>query len=101
MLLIAAIVLIGWIAITASHIVADLYLLRFRLDVADNLLARKHVTQVRVLRRVVDTLLIIVTVGAVLMTFEPVRQYRRQPVRLRRRRRPGRRLRRAAGALAT
>jgi small-conductance mechanosensitive channel len=75
LLLIAAIVLIGCIAITAAHIFADLYLLRFRLDVADNLLARKHVTQVRVLRRVVDTLLIIVTIGAVLMTFEPVRQY--------------------------
>jgi small-conductance mechanosensitive channel len=74
-LLIAAIVLIGWIAITTAHIFADLYLLQFRLDVADNLLARKHVTQVRVLRRVVDTLLIIVTIGAVLMTFEPVRQY--------------------------
>ena len=28
------------------------------------MLARKHVTQVRVLRRVVDTLLIMVTVGA-------------------------------------
>ena len=67
--------LIGWIAITATHIVAELYLLRFRLDVDDNLLARKHVTQVRVLRRVVDTLLIIVTIGAALMTFEPVRQY--------------------------
>jgi small-conductance mechanosensitive channel len=75
LLLIAAIVVIGWIAITAAHIFADLYLLRFRLDVADNLLARKHVTQVRVLRRVVDTLLIIVTIGAVLMTFEPVRQF--------------------------
>jgi small-conductance mechanosensitive channel len=74
-LLVAAIVLIGWTAITAWHITADLYLLRFRLDIADNLLARKHVTQVRVLRRVVDTLLIIVTIGAVLMTFEPVRQY--------------------------
>jgi small-conductance mechanosensitive channel len=74
-LLIAAIVLIGWTAITVSHILADLYLLQFRLDVTDNLLARKHVTQVRVLRRVVDTLLIIVTIGAVLMTFEPVRQY--------------------------
>jgi small-conductance mechanosensitive channel len=74
-LLIAAIVLVGWIAITASHIFADLYLLQFRLDVADNLLARKHVTQVRVLRRVVDTLLIMVTLGAVLMTFEPVRQF--------------------------
>ncbi len=74
-LLIAAIILIGWSAITAAHIVADLYLLQFRLDVDDNLLARKHLTQVRVLRRVVDTLLIMVTVGAVLMTFEPVRQY--------------------------
>jgi small-conductance mechanosensitive channel len=74
-LLIATIVLVGCIVITATHVMADLYLLRFRLDVADNLLARKHVTQVRVLRRVVDTLLIIVTVGAVLMTFEPVRQY--------------------------
>ena len=74
-LLIAAIVLIGWIAITVSHLLADLYLLQFKLDVADNMLARKHVTQVRVLRRVVDTLLIMVTVGAVLMTFEPVRQF--------------------------
>jgi len=74
-LLIAAIVLIGWIAITISHVLADLYLLQFKLDVADNMLARKHVTQVRVLRRVVDTLLIMVTVGAVLMTFEPVRQF--------------------------
>lgn len=75
LLLVAGIVLVGWIAITASHIVAELYLQRFRLDVADNLLARKHVTQVRVLRRVVDTLLIIVTVAAALMTFESVRHY--------------------------
>jgi small-conductance mechanosensitive channel len=74
-LLVAAIILIGWIAITATHIVAELYLLRFQADVVDNLLARKHVTQVRVLRRVVDTLLIIVTIGAALMTFEQVRHY--------------------------
>ena len=74
-LLVAEIVVVGWIAITATHIVAELYLRRFHFDAADNLLARKHVTQVRVLRRVVDTLLIIVIVGAALMTFEPVRQY--------------------------
>ena len=35
--------------IIALHIAADLYLRRFRLDVDDNLLARKHNTQVRVL----------------------------------------------------
>jgi small-conductance mechanosensitive channel len=75
LLIIATIILLGWTAITIAHILADLYLLRFRLDVADNLLARKHVTQVRVMRRVVDILLVIVTTGAVLMTFEPVRQY--------------------------
>jgi small-conductance mechanosensitive channel len=74
-LLVAGIALIGWAAITAVHMTADLYLMRFRLDVADNLLARKHITQVRIARRAVDTLLVILTLGAALMTFEAVRQY--------------------------
>ena len=74
-LTLATIVLLGWIAITATHVTGDLYLRRFRLDAADNLLARKHVTQVRILRRVVDTLIIVLTVSAALMTFESVRQY--------------------------
>jgi small-conductance mechanosensitive channel len=60
---------------TALKIAGDLYLLRFRIDVDDNLLARKHVTQVRVLLRAADVLLVVVTFGAALMTFEPVRQY--------------------------
>jgi small-conductance mechanosensitive channel len=67
--------LIGWAAVTAVNTAATIYLLRFRLDVEDNLLARKHVTQVRILARVLDTLLIVVTISAGLMTFEPVRQY--------------------------
>jgi small-conductance mechanosensitive channel len=67
--------LIGWAAITALKIAADLYLRQFRLDVEDNLLARKHVTQVRVLLRTADVLVVLVTFGAALMTFEPVRQY--------------------------
>jgi small-conductance mechanosensitive channel len=71
----ATIALLGWIAIVAVHIAADLYLLRFRLDVADNLLARKHVTQMRILTRAVDTLVIVLTVGFVLMTYPAVRQY--------------------------
>jgi small-conductance mechanosensitive channel len=75
LLLIAVIGLIGWAAITALTIAADLYLRQFRLDVEDNLLARKHVTQVRVLLRTADVLVVIITVGAALMTFEPVRQY--------------------------
>jgi len=71
----ATIALLGWIAITATHVTGDLYLRRFRLDATDNLLARKHVTQVRILRRVVDTLIVVLTVSAALMTFESVRQY--------------------------
>ena len=71
----AIIGLIGWAAIAALHISADIYLRRYRLDVEDNLLARKHNTQVRVLLRSVDVLLVLFTLGASLMTFQTVRQY--------------------------
>src|SRR5919206_175672 len=54
---------------------ATLHLRRFRLDVDDNLLARKHVTQVHVLRRAGGILIALVTAAAALMTFEPVRAY--------------------------
>src|SRR3954454_4208886 len=74
-LLLATIIIIGWAAIATVNMSADLYLMRFRLDTTDNVLARKHLTQVRVLTRTVDTLLVMVTVGAALMTFESVRQY--------------------------
>jgi len=72
---VAVIGLIGWAAIIALHIAADLYLRRFRLDIDDNLLARKHNTQVRVLARTIDVLLIMLTLSAALMTFPAVRQY--------------------------
>jgi small-conductance mechanosensitive channel len=71
----ATICLLGWTATTVLQIAADLYLLRFRLDVADNLLARKHVTQVRVLLRVLDAVIVLVTIGFALMTFDAVRQF--------------------------
>jgi small-conductance mechanosensitive channel len=74
-LVLATICLLGWIAATALHIGANLYLMRFRLDVEDNLLARKHITQVRVLVRVIDTVIVLVTLGLALMTFEAVREY--------------------------
>ena len=67
--------LLGWVALTALHIGADLYLSRFRLDLADNLLARKHVTQVRVFERVLEVVIVLVTIGFALMTFDAVRQY--------------------------
>jgi small-conductance mechanosensitive channel len=75
LLLIAFIVLAGWIAHIAAETGSNLYLRRFQLESEDNLLARKHVTQVRILKRAVHTLIVVVTLSAVLMTFEPVRQY--------------------------
>src|SRR6476469_3053999 len=75
LLAVAVIGLIGWAAIIALHIAAGLYLRRFRLDIDDNLLARKHNTQVRVLSRTIDVLLVMLTLSAALRTFPAVRQY--------------------------
>ncbi len=71
----ALVVLVGWFLITALHIWMVLYLRRFRLDTEDNLLARKHVTQSRILERIGKILIVIVTLAVALMTFEGVRQY--------------------------
>jgi small-conductance mechanosensitive channel len=75
MLLVAFVVLVGWIAHVAIGIASRIYLGRFQLDTEDNLLARKHVTQVRILYRAIDTLLVVVTLAAAMMTFESIRQY--------------------------
>ncbi len=74
-LTIATIVLIGWIAITAGHLAGDFYMSRAGGEGVDVLVARKHATQVRILRQIVDTVIVVLTVSAALMTFEPVRQY--------------------------
>jgi small-conductance mechanosensitive channel len=74
-LVLATICLIGWVSLKVLHIGADLYLRNFRIDAPDNLLARKHVTQVRVLVRVLYTIIVLLTVGFALMTFDTVRQY--------------------------
>jgi small-conductance mechanosensitive channel len=71
----ATIALVGWFVIAAVHLAGDLYLMRFQMEGPDNFLARKHVTQVRVLRHVIDTLIVVLTVSIALMTFDTVRQY--------------------------
>jgi small-conductance mechanosensitive channel len=75
LILLGTICLIGWIALTTAHIGAGLYLMRFRIGVPDDLLARKHMTQVRVLLRAADTVIVLITLGFALMTFSAVRQY--------------------------
>lgn len=68
------ILLMGWIAVAAVGLASDLYL--DRLDTGyENALTRKHVTQIRVLRRAADVLIGLITVGAAMMTLPQVRQY--------------------------
>ena len=69
------VLLVGWMVLTALDIWAALYLRKFRLDVEDNLLARKHITQVRILRRVANVVVIILSFALALMTVPGVRQY--------------------------
>ncbi|TVR10504.1 MAG: mechanosensitive ion channel family protein [Salinarimonadaceae bacterium] len=75
MLLICFIVFLAWAAQVALHAWIIVYLRRFKLDAKDNLLARKHVTQARILERVAVVLIVLVGLSAALMTFEGVRQY--------------------------
>ncbi|AWM00684.1 mechanosensitive ion channel family protein [Bradyrhizobium amphicarpaeae] len=71
---VAFIALIGWISIRIVDMSAARYLQNFR-DVTENFVARKHVTQVRVFKRVTDTIIVVITVSTALMTFDSVRQY--------------------------
>jgi small-conductance mechanosensitive channel len=74
-LLVAFVLLIGWTSIRTVEIFASLYLGRVRADLDENLTARKHLTQVRILKRAGAILIGVVTVGVALTTFDQVRQY--------------------------
>lgn len=72
---IAFIAMIGWMVLSTVNIAADIYLRRFDIAASDNLLARKQVTQVRVLKGAINTLIVVITVAAALMTIDEVRQF--------------------------
>ena len=67
--------LVGWAAVVALDIAAGVYLRRYPADAGYPFLARKHLTQVRILQRAATTLIVVVTIAAALMTFDTVRQY--------------------------
>src|SRR3979490_1007532 len=71
---VAFIALFTWVAIVTTDIFGSIYLRRLRLDVEDNLLARKHVTQIRILKRAAVTIITLIGVASALMTFDQVRQ---------------------------
>jgi small-conductance mechanosensitive channel len=74
-LLAAVIVLVGWIVSIAANAAAESYLNKLKVGEADNLLARKALTQVRVLKQCVNLVIIVLTLGFALMSFDSVRQF--------------------------
>ncbi len=70
----AFILLIGWSCVAAAGLAGDLYLGRFQDSYADAL-TRKHVTQVRLLRKAGQVLIWLIAGGGAMMTIPAIRQY--------------------------
>lgn len=70
--LILTIVAGGWFAAALVFFLEDLGLNRYRLDVPDNRVARRLRTQVLILRRVTVVGVVVITLGAILLTFPEV-----------------------------
>lgn len=69
----ALIASIAWICILLTEVFSDVIAARYRVDVADNLTARRIRTQTQVLRRIVQLLIVILTIGIMLLTIPNVR----------------------------
>jgi small-conductance mechanosensitive channel len=74
-LLIAFIILAGWIGVVAVQSAGGIYALRMRAGADADVAARKHLTQVRILERTATALIVVVTIACVLITFASVREY--------------------------
>lgn len=73
-LLVAFIVLVGWAVMTAMDIATAIYVRNHRTDVPDNLHARKMLTQARILRRLLNVVVLVITVAMALITIPGVKQ---------------------------
>ena len=69
------ILLIGSIVYMAVNIAMTRYVNSLHMDAEDNLLARKAATQMRLLRRAINILIVLVALGFALMSFDAVRQF--------------------------
>jgi small-conductance mechanosensitive channel len=66
---------LAWLLITLTSVLEDLAEEKFRVDVKDNLHARRIWTQVRILKHFTITVIIILAVAVTLMSFERLRQF--------------------------
>jgi small-conductance mechanosensitive channel len=68
------IVSVAWLLIRLTSVLEDFILNEYRVDVKDNLKARRIHTQIQILRKVVIVVIGILALGTLLMTFAKVRQ---------------------------
>jgi small-conductance mechanosensitive channel len=75
LLALGMIALFSAILIKLTYVFSDFIIRRFDVTIKDNLKARKVHTQLDVLRRIFTTIVIIIAVAAMLMTFDKVRSF--------------------------
>lgn len=63
---------VGWLLVSVVLLLVDRSLVRYDVEVADNLHARRLRTQVGILRRLIVTVAVVITLGAVLLTLPGV-----------------------------
>jgi small-conductance mechanosensitive channel len=66
---------VAWLLVAFISVFEDVISSKYRVDVADNLRARKLQTQVQVLRRIAVVVISVVTLSIMLMTFPSIRQF--------------------------
>jgi small-conductance mechanosensitive channel len=69
-----AIAATAWVVVLLAQVLGDTLYARYRVDVSDNLTARRVRTQIEVLRRIFNIVVMVITIGVMLMTFPEVRQ---------------------------
>ena len=65
----------GWLAAGVMDMWAAVYMRRFNIQTEDNLVARKHLTQTRILQKVAKVVIALVSLGLALMTIAGFRQW--------------------------
>ena len=69
----ALIAAIAWLLVALMGVLEDAVAARFRIDVRDNLAARRMLTQTRLLQRVATVVIVVVALSIMLMTFPAIR----------------------------
>jgi len=65
---------VAWLAILVVRIASDIFSDRYRIDVSDNLMARRVRTQFQMVQRIAIFLITVITLAVMLMTFPSIKQ---------------------------